>query len=218
MHQIVPADYVSVVIRDRHSADIVSIYSRDQAHLGRVDIERCHCTGELRELLPHPDGIWRDRKAAAAAYFGPVVRLGAESMCAFPIVWSKEVVGVIVLGFAKTLVLDVDTSTRARNLGDRLGVAFATAAKDEQLYYQANYDTLTGLPNRHHFKDRLAQVLVQAHRERSQFALLFIDLDQFKDVNDSLGHAAGDEALRQTAERLKRCTRESDLDREVGWR
>ena len=87
-------------------------------------------------------------------------------MCAFPIVWSKEVVGVIVLGFAETLVLDVDTSTRARNLGDRLGVAFATAAKDEQLYYQANYDTLTGLPNRHHFKDRLAQVLVQAHREQ----------------------------------------------------
>ncbi len=103
--------------------------------------------------------------------------------------------GVVVLGFAGTVALDVDVRARARDLGDRLGVAFATAAKDEQLYYQANYDALTALPNRLYFKDRLTRMLAQAHRERSQLALLFIDLDHFKNVNDSLGHAAGDEVL-----------------------
>ena len=217
MHEIVPVDYVSVAIRDRHSGDVMSIYSRDQVHLGRVEIERCPCAAtEVRELLLHPDGVWQDRRDASAAYLGPVVRLGAESLCGFPIVWQEEVVGVVVLGFARAVALDVDLRARARDLGDRLGVAFATAAKDEQLYYQANYDALTTLPNRLHFRDRLTRMLAQAHREQSQLGLLFINLDHFKNVNDSLGHAAGDKALREAAERLKRCTREADTIARLG--
>ena len=105
---------------------------------------------------------------------------------------------------------------RARSLGERVGVAFATAAKDEQLYYQANYDALTSLPNRLYFKDQLARRYAQAQRESQPFALLFIDLDHFKTINDSLGHAAGDEVLRQTAERLKRCVRETDTVTRLG--
>ncbi|WP_042337583.1 sensor domain-containing protein [Paraburkholderia ferrariae] len=80
----------------------------------------------------------------------------------------------------------------------------------EQLEYQANYDSLTLLPNRNLLRDRLQQALVSAHRHERGVAVVFIDLDGFKNVNDSLGHSVGDRLLRVVAERLARCTRTSD--------
>ncbi len=71
-------------------------------------------------------------------------------------------------------------------------------------------DSLTGLPNRRLFEDRLAIALAHAHRYRHRIALVFIDLDRFKQVNDTLGHAAGDELLRAVARRLRSCVREAD--------
>lgn len=76
--------------------------------------------------------------------------------------------------------------------------------------YQATHDDLTGLPNRVLLKDRLYQAIRNAERTNSQLAVVFVDLDQFKDVNDSMGHHAGDNLLITMAERLKSCVRESD--------
>ncbi|WP_322049366.1 EAL domain-containing protein [Paraburkholderia sp. J67] len=80
----------------------------------------------------------------------------------------------------------------------------------EQLEYQANYDSLTLLPNRNLLRDRLQQALVGAQRHARGVAVVFIDLDGFKNVNDSLGHSVGDRLLGVVAERLTRCTRTSD--------
>ncbi len=81
---------------------------------------------------------------------------------------------------------------------------------EERVWRQANYDALTGLPNRALFSDRLNQSVRQGRREEKRFALLFIDLDGFKNVNDTLGHALGDILLQQTAARLIECMRASD--------
>jgi diguanylate cyclase (GGDEF)-like protein/PAS domain S-box-containing protein len=81
---------------------------------------------------------------------------------------------------------------------------------EERVWRQANYDALTGLPNRALFLDRLNQAVRQGRREGRGFALLFLDLDGFKKVNDTLGHAAGDVLLQQTAARLTECMRASD--------
>jgi diguanylate cyclase (GGDEF)-like protein/PAS domain S-box-containing protein len=80
----------------------------------------------------------------------------------------------------------------------------------EQLEYQANYDSLTRLPNRNLLRDRLQHALVVAQRHHKGVAVVFIDLDGFKNVNDSLGHSVGDRLLSVVADRLARCARASD--------
>src|ERR1039458_2227356 len=81
---------------------------------------------------------------------------------------------------------------------------------EEQVHFLAYYDALTGLPNRSLLRDRLSQALASARRRKDKVALLFLDLDRFKDINDSLGHSAGDLLLKEVAERLKTWAREQD--------
>ena len=78
---------------------------------------------------------------------------------------------------------------------------------EERIRYQANFDALTGLPNRSLFIDRLHQSLLAMARAGNKLGLMFIDLDGFKLVNDTLGHDKGDELLREAAERIAACTR-----------
>ena len=84
------------------------------------------------------------------------------------------------------------------------------------LHHQANHDNLTNLPNRALFRDRLEQTILYAKRRDTQFALLFIDLDHFKEINDTLGHNIGDEVLIEAASRLRQCVREEDTIARLG--
>lgn len=81
---------------------------------------------------------------------------------------------------------------------------------EERLTFLAHHDPLTGLPNRTMFEERVQQAINDAQRAGTQFAVLFVDLDHFKTINDSLGHAVGDDLLKQVAARLRRWVRESD--------
>ena len=81
---------------------------------------------------------------------------------------------------------------------------------EKQLQYQANYDSLTGLANRHLLHTRLEQSISQAQREQFLLAVLFLDLDNFKQINDTLGHDAGDEVIRAFGHRLKASVRDLD--------
>jgi len=87
---------------------------------------------------------------------------------------------------------------------------------EKQAYYLAYHDALTGLPNRANLRGRLEQSLASALRESKQVAVMFLDLDRFKAINDSLGHAVGDELLVEVASRLKHAVRESDTVARLG--
>ena len=89
-------------------------------------------------------------------------------------------------------------------------------AEEEQVWYCANYDTLTNLPNRRLFLDRLNQNINKAKREGTNLALLFIDLDRFKNVNDTLGHNYGDDLLVKVAERITSLLRQTDTVARLG--
>ena len=88
--------------------------------------------------------------------------------------------------------------------------------KQQELDRLASHDALTGLPNRRLFMDRLSQALARARRNQGQLALLFIDLDNFKDINDTLGHAAGDDVLKMMGARMSALVREVDTVARLG--
>lgn len=87
---------------------------------------------------------------------------------------------------------------------------------NEQILKLAQHDTLTALPNRILFYDRLNQAMTRASRDRGSFAVLYIDLDDFKTVNDTRGHDAGDALLREAAKRITACVRKSDTVARMG--
>jgi diguanylate cyclase (GGDEF)-like protein/PAS domain S-box-containing protein len=97
----------------------------------------------------------------------------------------------------------------ARDVTERL-------ASQKLIHYQAYHDLLTGLPNRALFMDRLSNAISGARRQKSKLTVMFLDLDRFKIVNDTLGHDVGDTLLKRIAERLKKCLRESDTLARLG--
>ena len=88
--------------------------------------------------------------------------------------------------------------------------------REQSIWRQAYFDSLTGVANRKMFGLRLEQAMQQAKQENSQFALLYVDMDGFKQVNDTLGHASGDELLHEVAQRLLDCLRDSDTVARLG--
>ena len=112
---------------------------------------------------------------------------------------------------------DVDgIAQSARALTDRLALAFSSFAQEEKLYHQAHYDALTDLPNRVLLRDRVEHALVRANRAQTAIALILIDLDNFKQVNDTLGHSTGDLLLINCALRLKSRIRQLDTLARLG--
>lgn len=87
---------------------------------------------------------------------------------------------------------------------------------EDMIWHQANYDTLTGLPNRRMFRDRLEQEIKKSDRTGLTLAMMFLDLDHFKEVNDTMGHDTGDNLLKEAAQRIKDCVRETDTVARLG--
>jgi diguanylate cyclase (GGDEF)-like protein/PAS domain S-box-containing protein len=130
-------------------------------------------------------------------------------------VWSRRKNGEIYAeSLTVTAINDDDGTTRYR-----VGLFSDVTEKkntEQAVWLQANNDALTNLPNRRLFRDRLAQDIARAGRAKQQVALLFIDLDHFKQVNDVLGHDAGDALLVEAAQRIRTCVRESDTVARLG--
>ena len=103
----------------------------------------------------------------------------------------------------------VGASKIARDITERIQA-------ERTIWLQANHDTLTSLPNRRHFQERLTLELARARRMQRHLAVMFIDLDRFKDVNDTLGHQAGDDLLVQAAQRIRAAVREIDTVARMG--
>jgi diguanylate cyclase (GGDEF)-like protein/PAS domain S-box-containing protein len=141
---------------------------------------------------------------------------GYRSQMAMPLMVEDQVVGVLVLYAAEAGFFDYEELKLLKDLAGDISFALDYIGKEEKLTYVSYYDTLTGLANRQLFFDRLAQILHSARPERRQVAVMIIDLQGFKRINDTLGRSAGDQVLRELAGRLQRTTSESATPARIG--
>lgn len=171
----------------------------------------------LRKLEPVHIPCVNDLPAEARPEKALLTSLKVRSLLALPIVFAGRPRGI--LGFS-TVREDKswpdDAVTLLRIVGEIFANALERRRAEKQLKHQAFHDSLTGLPNRSLLKDRLMLAIAQSRRKRTGLAVLFMDLDHFKLVNDTLGHNFGDRLLQAAAERLIRCVREVDTLARVG--
>jgi diguanylate cyclase (GGDEF)-like protein len=157
---------------------------------------------------PPPDSVVTGRIVQI-----PLSESGSVASVSAPIVVAGETIGAIVAGVTENpdrLTATPWLAERLNGLAAQASTAISNARLVDQIRFQALHDPLTGLPNRALILDRTEQMLARARRDDVQVAALFIDLDGFKDVNDALGHAVGDQLLRVVSERLVLTMRESD--------
>jgi len=109
-----------------------------------------------------------------------------------------------------------DDLRRVEELAERVAPALENARRFQEARQLADLDALTGLHNRRYFHETLAREVARAHRYSRGLALVIVDIDHFKDINDRIGHLAGDAALSETAERVREAVRESDIPCRIG--
>ncbi len=213
----VRADAVTVTLFDHDNPGQARTYFRTAEDELSVQMARHDISMYDRSMLEDaPAGQWIALSGRIPPYLDRLARDGATTAYVQPVMWRGTLCGALALGYRGESSLDEDESRHARELADRVAVAVSSAWRDEQLYLQAHFDALTGLPNRLLFKDRLGQEIARSQREGLRFGLLFVDLDHFKTVNDSFGHTTGDAVLRETARRVSQCTRTSDTVSRLG--
>jgi diguanylate cyclase (GGDEF)-like protein len=182
-------------------------YCDEMRHTTRVELR----SEDVQDLLVGPDLMrFEPNVDPLPSYLVPMARLGPRSMLVLPLRFRRQLVGILVLGERTGDIAGADEQVQIRRLADQVAVALANVHMLEQVRSLAYFDSLTGLPNRLSYKERLAQALEQARRGGKLVAALFIDLDHFSRINDTLGHEAGDQLLQQVALRLRASCRDRE--------
>ena len=153
---------------------------------------------------------------AVASWREEALKRDFHALAAFPIEVAGQIIGVFALYAGEAGFFDQDELRLLEELVGDIGYALGNIEKGYQLNYLASHDELSGLPNRALLQDRMRQAMAQADRSGNMVAILFIDLDRFKNINDSLGHNIGDTVLKSAAERLTGCVREVDTIARLG--
>ncbi|MCC7081749.1 MAG: EAL domain-containing protein [Burkholderiales bacterium] len=187
--------------------------SHNDAILGRflVGISKQSLHDEFRRQLTIQMVVWTILVLFLSAAIHVVFRLKVLTPIQALIDASQRV------GRGEHSLVKIDSADEIGLLGQAFNaMAEEVWQKQEKLYRQANFDTLTGLPNRMMALDRIHQAIQRSKRNRQRFALFFVDLDDFKSVNDSLGHAVGDQLLVATGARVRAILRDADTVARLG--
>ncbi|TBR07078.1 MAG: diguanylate cyclase, partial [Lysobacter sp.] len=185
----------------RSMAEAVAVFD-DDFHFISVNPAFTRMTGYTeREVVGQSTSLVDSRQHDASVYHRMRDELRAEGRW-YGELWQQRKDGSEFLCLLQASVVLDNAGQRGHWVAVLSDITDQKRAEQE-LRYLANYDVLTGLPNRALLSERLSRAIVRARRNGSRIGLLFLDLDRFKDINDSLGHAAGDAILRATAGRLQ---------------
>lgn len=133
-----------------------------------------------------------------------------------PILFQTKTLGVINLYIPDGHNKNLEEITLLTSIADTLAGVLERKRMEDQLKHIAHHDSLTGLPNRAMFLQHLTRFMATSHREKGSLAVMFLDLDRFKAVNDTMGHEMGDKLLIEVAKRLRECLREADIVARLG--
>jgi diguanylate cyclase (GGDEF)-like protein len=210
VRDIYPCELASVTLIAHDSSkslsSMVQNYQDGSRRQVRVDLP----STDVQDLLDGPEVWVVDLPLdCAPSYLEPLLHLQPSTAVVLPLRFQNQLVGIIVLGDSVSSG-QFEDQVQVRRLADQVAVALVNAQMLDQVRSLAYYDSLTGLPNRLSYKERLARALEDANRHGRLVAAFFIDLDHFSRINDSLGHEAGDQLLQQVAQRLRASCRERE--------
>lgn len=214
IHQIIdnllPARNFFVALYDNTSGELTFPYYIDQRKQAPV-------TRQLTAGTPTEVVIRSGQPLLLAPATHTPANAEAQHWLGVPLIAQKGTIGALVVknyagdeGYAEQ---DVEL---LQFVSTQIAVAIERKQMEVRLQHSARHDPLTNLPNRELFHDRLQNALAWARREHTRLSVLYIDLDMFKAVNDTFGHATGDLLLQEVARRLQHCARESDTVGRVG--
>jgi len=174
--------------------------------------------GLIRRTYLAGEAVWISNVSPAQGFrrANLIWNAGLRGAFAFPLLRGSEVVGVMEFYHRGTHEPEKTLISTAQSIGRQIGQYMGRREAEEALKFVAGHDGLTRLPNRMMFNQRLEHALAQAQRSGNRLAVLFIDLDRFKVINDTLGHEAGDTLLCEVAERLKGQLRVTDTVARLG--
>ena len=215
--ELTRAQCVGVILMDptahSHGRLFMAALGADELPVQRVNFDPA-MIATIRET---PEGLTIARvEESRHAFLSSMRDAGAEFFWLWPVVDEERVSSMLVVGYHGEPARDPAVADYGAAFAERLRAALSNSARDERLYRQAHYDPLTQLPNRALFRDRLAQELAAAATGLTRGVLMYVDLDHFKRVNDTLGHSAGDQLLSIVAHRLKACTKDGDTVARLG--
>ena len=210
LHEVVPCLSVGIAMPDGNG-ETGTLRVSAAGSGSEIGSEKCPLTEDDIDNVSRGSQHWFiDSGRAAPAYLGSLGERETGRILVLPVVLKDGLAAIIAIVLDEDREFSDDDLNHAREIADRTAVALSNAAWEEKLYHQAHYDALTDLPNRVLLRDRLEQAMHRAARECTCVAVLFLDLDRFKSINDSLGHAAGDLFLKEMASRLSGELRECD--------
>lgn len=202
---VYPCAAVSVTLMTPDGAKSLPTFVRDCRSGARTQVRVDLRSDDVQDLLDGSDAtvVLRTDGEPPPPYLAPLLGPGHGVFFLLPLRYQSQLVGVIAVAERPDTTADPDARVQLRRLADQAAVALANAQMLEQVRTLAYYDSLTGLPNRLSYKERLARALEEANRRGTLVAVFFIDLDHFSRINDTLGHEAGDQLLQQLATRLR---------------
>jgi len=213
---ILPGDTAALALLDREKPSRCKMIIVSRAGERQIcRIEEALDARSTAELELITDGDWFDT-SPDDALLAPLHQLGMKRCLLFPVFKDGVPAGALIVAIEDTRSLADQDYSLARDMAHRLGVAYTSAARGQELLFHSLYDATTELPNRKFFENRLEEEISRARRESRLLALLLVDLDNFKKINDTYGHEGGDMLLEQASARLKACLRSEDLVARVG--
>lgn len=217
LRSMIKADFAAVSVFNQDMPEKAVLHLLDDKQISTLVYD---LSSALRELLQTgSEGVWLDRQAIGKLSLVQETESALQRLSRIfilPLNWKDQMVGYISLGFDAPPGWDHEDTRRIHDFADRVAVALFTKNREELLLRQARIDALTELPNRFLFMEQLQKEIAQNQRSERRLAVLYIDLDRFKMVNDSYGHSTGDELLREAGKRLRDCIYKGDTVARLG--